>query len=53
MTLPIAPPALLSNHVEVMIKESRDQVKTLREDAKMEARATDVVAVKLFGDNDK
>ena len=46
----IDPTALLSNHVEEMIKEARDQAKMLREDDEREARETAVVAASPFGD---
>ena len=52
LKLLIAPPALLSGHVELLIKEARDQANVLREDVEREARATAVVAVKPFGDAD-
>ena len=51
--LPIAPPELLYNHVEVLIKEARDQAKMLSEGAEREAIATAVVAVRLFWDSDE
>ena len=53
LTLPIALPSLLSDHVEALIKEARYQAKILREDAETEARATAVVAVRPFGDAEK
>ena len=53
LPIPIDHPSLLSDHVEVLIQEARDQAKILREDADMEARATAVVAVRPFGDADE
>ena len=52
-TLLIAPQALLSNHVEDMIKEARYQANMLRDDAEREARSTAVVEVRQFGGADK
>ena len=49
----IASPALLSDHVEVLIKEARAQVKHFREDTEMEARETAVVAVRPFENADE
>ena len=51
-TLPIALPALLSNHVEAMIKEAMSQEFFLRGGAEREERVIDVVAVRTFGDAD-
>ena len=51
--LPIAPPELLSDHVEALIKEARYQAKILREDDEREARKTDVVGVRPFMYSDK
>ena len=50
LTFPVALQALLTNHVEALIKDSRDQTKMLRGGDEREARATDVVAVRPFGD---
>ena len=52
-TLPITAPALLSNHVEALIREARAQAKMLRYNAEREARATAVVVVRPFRDSDK
>ena len=51
LILPIAPPSLLYNRAEMLIKEDRAQAKMLREDAEREARATAVVAVRPFRDS--
>ena len=48
--LPVASPALLSDHVEALIKEARAQAKILRGGAKREARAKSVVVVIPLGD---
>ena len=47
------PPALLSNHVEALIKEARAQAKMLREDDERDARVTAVVEVRPSGDSDE
>ena len=52
-SLPIAPPSLLSDHVEALIKAARYQGKMLKEDDEREARATAVVIMRTFGDADK
>ena len=51
--LPIASPALLSDQVEVLIKESRSQANFMREDAEREVIAAAVVAARPFEDADK
>ena len=53
LTLTIFPPSLLSNHVVAQIKETRAQVKMLKDNAEREARATYVVEVRPFGDSGK
>ena len=50
LAFPITPPPLLSNHVEALIKEARDQAKIFIEGAEREAAARAMVAVRPLRD---
>ena len=48
LMLPINPLELLSDYIEALIKDTRAQAKTLRENDEREARVTAVMSVKPF-----